>query len=42
MPGGNKRPCTPRTSIFQNTVQLSQLPEASIDKCSWKIVVIKI
>ena len=26
---------------FQNTVQLSQLPEASTEKCSLKIVVIK-
>ena len=34
------KPC-PRKSIFQNTVLLSQLPEASNEKCSQKIVVIK-
>ena len=31
----------PRKSIFQNTVQLSQLPEVSTEKCSWKMVVLK-
>ena len=35
-----EKPC-PRKSIFQNTVQLSQLPEVSTKKCSWKIVVFK-
>ena len=30
-----------RTPIFHSTVQLSQLPEASIKKCSLKIAVIK-
>ena len=31
----------PRTPIFQSTIQLSQLPGASTERCSLKIVVIK-